>query len=364
MSNTDIAQLDKNFLGEEIKYDGMKFHHVFEEPFKLYGLYKPYETKKFQRMPEEEAMKLNKQVQSLYLHTSGARIRFKTDSTKILLRSILPKLTKHDHMPKTGSSCFDLYVNGEYKNCFRHGFLGGVQASTAESIENVYDSNITLGEKKMRDILINFPLYNKVDDVFIALDEDAIIEAPTPYTIEKPFVIYGSSITQGGCASHPGNAYANVLSRRFDADIMNLGFSSGAKGEQSMAEYISSIDISLFIYDYDHNASVSHLAETHEPFFKTFRKAQPDTPVIMVSAADGWFGEIPERKQTIRTTYENAIASGDKNVYFIDGKTIYAPVGRSACTVDHIHPNDIGFLMMANAFEVVIKEILEKKKGN
>ena len=360
MSDFDIAQLDKNFLGEEIKYEGMKFYHVLEKPFEVYGLYRPYELRTFQRMPKEEAMKLNKQVQSLYLHTSGARIRFRTNSTKVLLRSILPKLTKFDHMPKTGVSCFDLYVDGEYKNSFRHGFLGGVQATSEEKPENVYDSNISLGEKKMRDILINFPLYNKVDDVFIALDEDATIEAPIPYTIEKPFVIYGSSITQGGCASHPGNAYANILSRRFDADILNLGFSSGAKGEQSMAEYIGSLDMSLFIYDYDHNASVDHLAETHEPFFKTFRKLKPDVPVIMVSAADGWFGEIPERKATIRRTYENAVAAGDKNVYFVDGKTIYAPVGRSACTVDHVHPNDIGFLMMANAFEPIIRTILSK----
>ena len=360
MSNLDITQLDKNFLGEEIKYDGMTFHHILDDCFKVYGLYKPYETRKLYRMPEEEAMKLNANVQSLYKHTSGARIRFRTDSTKILLRSILSKITKFDHMPKTGVSCFDLYVDGEYKNSFRHGFLGGVQASTDEKAENVYDSNITLGEKKMRDILINFPLYNKVDDAFIALDDDASIEPAAPYTIDKPFVIYGSSITQGGCASHPGNAYHNILSRRFDADIINLGFSSGAKGEQDMAKYIGSLDMSLFIYDYDHNASVAGLAETHEPFFKTFRELKPDVPVIMVSAADGWFGEIPERKQTIRTTYENAIAAGEKNVYFVDGKTIYAPVGRGACTVDHIHPNDIGFLMMANAFEPIIRDIFSK----
>lgn len=360
MSTTDIAQLDKNFLGEEITYDGMTFHHVLDEPFKVYGLYNVYEEKKFKRMPDELAMQLNKQVQSLYKHTSGGRIRFRTNSTKILLRSILPKITKHDHMPKTGSSCFDLYVDGEYKNSFRHGFLSGVEASKEDRPENVYDSNITIGEKQMHDILINFPLYNRVDDVFIALDDDAIIEPPKDYTIQKPFVIYGSSITQGGCASHPGNAYANILSRRFDADIINLGFSSGAKGEQAMAEYIGSLDMSLFIYDYDHNASVSHLAETHEPFFKTFRKLNPDVPVIMASAADGWFGKMQERKATIRTTYENAIAAGDKNVYYIDGDTIYAPVGRGACTVDHIHPNDIGFLMMANAFEAVIKEILKK----
>ena len=165
-------------------------------------------------------------------------------------------------------------------------------------------------------------------------------------------------IQQGGCASHPGNAYFNILSRRLDADIVNLGFSSGCKGEEAMAEYLANLDMSVLVYDYDHNAdSAEFLKETHERTFKIIRKKQPNLPVIMITAADRKFG-IPERRDVIYQTYKNAVISGDNNVYFIDGSTIYAPVGRGLCTVDHIHPNDIGFLMMANAVETVIKKIL------
>ena len=119
MSNVDITKIDKNFLGEEIIYEGMTFHSVFDSPFKLYGFYKPYENRTFQRMPSEIAAKLNESVKQLYMNTSGGRIRFRTDSTKILLRSILPNIVKFDHMPKTGVSCFDLYLDGNYKNNFR-----------------------------------------------------------------------------------------------------------------------------------------------------------------------------------------------------------------------------------------------------
>ena len=362
MAGKDIAQLDKNFLGEEITYDGMKFHHVFDEPFKLYGFYNPYEEKAFKRLPTEVAMKLNVNVQELYKNTSGGRIRFRTDSEKILLRSIISEITIADHMPKTGVTCFDLYIDGEYKKSFRHGSMGGLKASDVED-PNVYDSNISLGDRKMRDILINFPLYNDIDDVFIGLESDATIEAPKEYTIQKPIVFYGSSITQGACASHPGNAYANQLSRRFDADFINLGFSSGGLAEIEMAEYIGNLDMSIFVYDYDHNAEeAEYLAETHERMFKIIRKMQPDLPIIMASAADSMFGEIEARRNVIKTTYANAIAAGDKNVYFIDGRDIYKPVGRSLCTVDHIHPNDLGFYMMANAFGDVIEKILAERK--
>lgn len=357
MTAVDISKLDKNFAGEEIQYEGLKIYNVRDSLFRIYGLYKAYENGRFKRMPHAEAVKMNPNVQELYTHTSGGRIRFRTDSTRIFLRSILPSVTKFDHMPKTGASCFDLYVDGEYFNTFRHGVLNGLESQ--DKPENAYDSNLTFNEKKMRDVLINFPLYNSVEDVFIGLDEDAVILPAKEYAYGRPIVFYGSSITQGGCASHPGNAYFNILSRRLDADIVNLGFSSGCKGELAMAEYLANLDMSILVYDYDHNAgSAEYLKETHERMFNIIRKKQPNLPVIMITAADRKYG-IPERRDVIYQTYKNAVDAGDEHVYFIDGATIYAPVGRGLCTVDHIHPNDIGFLMMANAVEPVIRTILE-----
>jgi hypothetical protein len=96
--------------------------------------------------------------------------------------------------------------------------------------------------------------------------------------------------------------------------------------------------------------------------FEILRKMQPNLPIIMASAADGWFGGMEERRNIIKATYDNAIAAGDENVYFIDGRTIYEPVGRSLCTVDHVHANDLGFLMMANAYGAVIETIIAKQK--
>ncbi len=361
MNEENISRLDKNFAAEEITYHGIKFHNIKEKPFKVYGLYRPHEEDVYKRMPEKVALQVNEQVSQLYLHTSGGRIRFRTDSTKILLRSILPKITKHVHMPQTGVACFDLYVDGEYWNPFKHGVLAGVECDSEAKFENVYDSNLTIGEKKMRDVLIHFPLYNRVDDVYIGLDDDASIEEATEYTHTKPVVFYGSSITQGACASHPGNAYANLIAMHYDTDILNLGFSSGCKGEDIMAEYIAGLEMGVLVYDYDHNAgSAEHLAKTHERVFEIIREKHPELPVIIVTAADRFFGTVPERKEVIRRTYDHAIAAGDKHVYFVDGETIYAPVGRKYCTVDHVHPNDIGFYLMYQAIGKVVGDILNK----
>ena len=46
----------------------------------------------------------------------------------------------------------------------------------------------------------------------------------------------------------------------------------------------------------------------------------------------------------VKSTYEQALESGDKNVYFIDGMAMFPS---SECTVDLTHPNDYGFECMA-----------------
>lgn len=57
----------------------------------------------------------------------------------------------------------------------------------------------------------------------------------------------------------------------------------------------------------------------------------------------------------IRATYENAIAAGDKNVYFIDGETFFGADERMACSNDCTHPNDLGMYRMAQVVEPVVR---------
>ena len=84
------------------------------------------------------------------------------------------------------------------------------------------------------------------------------------------------------------------------------------------------------------------------------------TLLLMISTADQCFRENTDaRKAIIRRTWENAVAAGDKNVYFLDGQTIYQDVGLDYCTVDGTHPNDLGFWCMANAIGAEIQKIME-----
>lgn len=343
----DISKVDKNFeIKTNIEKEDIKFYNINEAPFKIYGV--TFKDGRYRRMPEEVAQGVNEGVHFLHSNTAGGRVRFVTDSSYIAINVTMEKIARRPHFAFAGSSGFDLYCDNKYEKTFVPPY----------DMENGYESLIELGEKKIRNITINFPLYSDVLSVYIGVSEDAAIKPPAPYANSKPIVYYGSSVTQGGCASRPGTCYQGFISRRFNYDYINLGFSGRAKAEEEMADYIKTLDMSLFVYDYDYNSpSVEYLKNTHERMFKTIRSENPNLPIIIMSRPKATLSEQEiERFHIIETTYKNALAAGDKNVYFIAGKTLMELCGDEG-TVDGCHPTDFGFASIAKALGDVIEKI-------
>lgn len=353
-----IEKIDKNFKVEtKIEREDVEFFSALEEPFSVHGVF--YEGGKFRRLPESVAYSVSEWVGHLHANTSGGRVRFKTDSSFVAINTKMCNVCKMDHFALTGSGGFDLYVKDGGELRFVSTFRPPLECKDG------YESLFDFGTKEMREIVINFPLYSDVCELYIGLEAGAAVEKATLYATKKPVVFYGSSITQGGCASRPGNAYPSILSRKYDFDFINLGFSGSARGEREIAEYIASLDMSVFVYDYDHNAhSAEHLEKTHEAMFKLIREAHPKLPIIMMSATSmpRCFDNKELRRQIIYKTYENAKASGDENVYFWDGTKEFAPYEEWG-TVEGCHPNDFGFVGMARALEKTFEEILNKKNS-
>ena len=115
--------------------------------------------------------------------------------------------------------------------------------------------------------------------------------------------------------------------------------------------------------DYDYNApSAKHLADTHERFFRIIREAQPRLPIILVSGPrDPRWSDAAERRNIVKSTYDKAVAAGDKYVWFVDGLAFFDEVPRKYVTVDHVHPNDLGFYVMYRKILPVLKEALRRQ---
>ena len=342
-----IFEIDENFRVETCTgHADAAFFDPRKPPFRIYGVF--YENGMFRRLPEETAKRVNEGVRYLHGNTAGGRLRFRTDSPYIILNAKMSGVNHMNHFPLVGSAGFDLYVNNEYECSFM----------PPQGMREGYESSAEFGDREMRDVLIHFPLYANVTALSVGLAKDARVLPGDAYLPAPPVVYYGSSITQGGCASRPGNAYENILSRRLNADHVNLGFSGSARGEDEMTAYLAGLQMSVFVLDYDHNAPTpAHLKQTHEKLFRAVRTAQPDLPVVLLSRPKFRLtAEEEDRRAIIQKTYKNALAAGDRNVYFLDGPALMA-LARNEGTVDGCHPNDLGFYSMAKALTPVLREI-------
>jgi len=332
----------------------MRTYEIPSEPFCVSGL-ATVEPGKFFRLPDEIIDRVNEGVAYHARQTAGACVRFATDSQVLGLSVRLRECPGWPHMALRGVAGCDIFVDGKFCSAVGPGSVG----------ELAYESNIYLPEG-MHEVRISLPLFARVESIKISLDDGATVAAPAPYKYKKPVTFYGSSITNGACASIPANAYPTMLAMRLGFEVYNLGFSGSARGEDILAHYIASLDLAAFVYDYDHNApNAEHLERTHERFFRIVREKQPNLPIIIISKPD--FDSNPKenakRRDIIKRTYERAVAEGDNLVRFIDGESLFGfDEARQHCTTDGCHPNDLGFSRMADVVMPVLEEMLDMEK--
>ena len=345
-------------LTTKLQEENLKYFDPAKPPFSLHGVLAPDENEDcYRRMPAEVARETSRDVAALYTNTAGGRVRFVTDSPYVALKAFLPKVTHMNHMAQTGIAGFSVYGREDGGREMHYG-------TVPPNDEGIFEGIVRFPTKKMQEITVYMPLYNDVSRFYIGIDGTAKLEKALPYAIEKPVVFYGSSITQGGCASKPGSDYEACLSRTLGFDYLCLGFSGSAKGETAMARYIAALEMSAFVMDYDHNAPTpEHLQKTHMSFFKIIRKAHPDLPILLLSRPHPLRDADNRRRfEIIRSTWENAKACGDKNVYLIDGADFFTDAPFNDPTVDNCHPTDYGFYLMAKGIEPTLRVCLKNRQ--
>jgi len=337
------------------------WHDPLHAPFVLSGLAWPEQGGRLRRLPAEPPEPLPAMVDHLADHTAGVQLRFRTDASLIWLRVTLKELANMPHMAMTGQSGFDLYAGAPGAMRFVAASKQPLQAREYEcDLANLYSS-------EMRDLTLNFPLYQGVDAIEIGLNRGARIEAPSPWSLPKPVVCYGTSITQGGCASRPGMGYGNQLSRLLNVEFINLGFSGSGKAEPEVARCIAGIDSpALWMVDFEANAGQDRLYfERLGPFLATLRERHPATPILVVSrimyAVQNFHTQADrdhrERLAFQRELVERLRADGDAQIHFLDGSDFLGE-DFDECTVDGVHPTDLGFYRMAQAMAEPIRRLL------
>jgi hypothetical protein len=358
-----IEELDPNMALKKADEKGMVWFSPSEKPFRLVGFKWIDKDKVFRRLPVKPDWPIRKAVDNLANSTAGGQLSFQTDSPKVTVRVKLSRQSGMYHMPATGQSGFDIYIGkpGQQKY-FRTAKFG------AKVTDYVFE--LFSGPKGNRHFTINFPLYNGVKSLALGVKAGSIIKAPLPFVDEESIVVYGTSITQGGCAARPGMAYSNILSRRLNSEFVNLGFSGNGKGEPALAHLINQIEKKkMVVLDYEANVGEG-IKKTLEPFIDLIRSKNPLIPILVISkityAAELAFPSqmktLKDRAAFQKNLVEKKKAAGDQNIYFLDGGTLLGEYA-DECTVDGVHPTTLGFMKMANGIEPVIRRILNLSKN-
>ncbi len=320
----------------------------------------------FDRLPAKAEGVVRPPVWDLSHDSAGLCVRFTTDATSLKARwTVTSKRLAMPHMPATGVSGLDLYVRTE-RGPWRWVAVGQPQDASMSTVTLV--SGLPEGK---REFLLYLPLYNGVSAVEVGIPGDRKLEkgASRPASHRQPIVFYGTSITQGGCASRPGMAHTAILGRRLERPVINLGFSGSGLMEPEMAALLSELDPAVYVLDCLPNMTAELVTERVEPFVHTLRKAHRSTPIVL--AEDRTYSNAPlvpepfERNRTcraaLRSAYERLIQSGVRNLYYLPGETQLGDDGEG--TVDGSHPTDLGFFRMAEAFGKVIEPLLRETVG-
>jgi len=330
----------------------------------LYGKITQDTKERYERLPAYLEGQIKPGLWKLGRQSAGLYIRFNTNSTEIWCRWTSKFGTHMAHQTLIGSRGVDLYALTD-KNEWRFVAAAFPERKSNESTYKI----ATCLDGKEREYLMYLPLYDSVTSLEIGIDSTAVMSLPKvdlPKT-ERPVVMYGTSILQGGCANRPGMASTSIIERRLNREVINLGFSGSAHLEPEIAEVLASAeDPSIFVFDYVPNASVKEIEERGEKFFRIVRDAHPDVPILFLE--DPYFSkyewmsnmreEVDTRNAAQRALFAKLKKQGEKKIWYLKSDDM---VGHdNEAFVEGVHFTDLGMMRYADWITPQIKKRMLK----
>jgi lysophospholipase L1-like esterase len=312
------------------------------------------------RLPLKLEKTFRPAVWNLAKSPSGGRIRFRTDSAAVALRLEYPSPPNMANMHAFGQTGVDLYADGIYIATA----VADKEAAPGKTYERVLLQ--TASPRREREIVLYLPLYKPVKVLGVGVDKEAKIGRARAFAVPRPVVFYGTSITQGGCASRSAMSYQAILARVLNLDFVNLGFSGNGLGEPEVARTVAQIDAACFVLDFaQNNRTLDSLEKAYAPFIETLREKHPETPILAITpiyaareaVADPGKSEAQKMRDHIRQVVSQRIAGGDRNLQVVEGTDLLGPAQADGL-VDGTHPNDLGFQWMADGLTARLRKVL------
>jgi len=322
----------------------------------------------YDRLPARAEKTVRNEVWELSQNSAGLSLRFRSNANEIIVKYVVSEELQFPHMPATGVSGVDLYA----KNSDGKWLWCAGRFSFGDTIVYRYKGMLSKDEyENPFDYTLYLPLYNSVKWLEINVPDSSLF-TPLPARKEKPILVYGTSIAQGGCATRPGLAWTNILGRKLDRPVINLGFSGNGRLEKELIDLITEVDAKLYVLDCLPNLSPENIGELKKKMVesvKELKSKRPDIPVLLTDH-DGYTDEEinPASKEETRILntvqkqeFDSLATAGTKDIYLLTKNEIGQDI---ETMVDGTHPNDIGMMRYADAYEKKIRAIIHEPVGD
>ncbi|WP_281543239.1 SGNH/GDSL hydrolase family protein [Maribacter aestuarii] len=308
---------------------------------------------RYDRLPVSLKDIVRKPVWDLSKASAGMSIRFFSNSTSISVKWTLLNNNTMNHMAETGIKGLDLY----FKNNGNWQYLNTARPTDMDN-ESMLINTMT---DEMREYKMYLPLYDGVVHLEVGIDRNSVIKKPTKNN-DSSIVFYGTSITQGGCASRPGMAHTNIISRKLNMDCINYGFSGNGRMEQPINELISELNPAFYVIECLPNMNPEQITDRAIPLVKTIREKHPETAIVFVenfkyeqsALSKHWSNMVKDRNTSLKTEYTKMMDGGFEHIFYIDSNN--ATGDDHEGSVDGVHFTDLGFMRYADFLMAKFKE--------
>ena len=305
----------------------------------------------YDRLPARAKATVPAPVWDLSHNSAGLALHFVTDSGAFRVRwTVCSASLAMPHMPATGMSGVDVYRRTPEGWRF---VVNGRPTSVSNEVAAACPPN--------SECLVYLPLYNGTAEIKVGVPAGTQLRTPPgrPAGRAKPVVFYGTSITQGGCASRPGLAFTAIAGRLADVPVVNLGFSGNGKMELALCDLVSEIDASAYVLDCLWNMSDELVRERAEPFVRALREKRPNAPILLAEDCNAFEQAPTPKARILRGLYDKLKAEDAarwKNLHYLEAKEMLGHDGEG--TVDGCHPNDLGMMRQGEVFGAAIRRLL------
>lgn len=326
--------------------------------FPVYGKAYSDDGPRYRRFPEGLKETVREPLWNLATNSSGLYIRFRSNAPEIHAHWTNTGF-RMPHMTDCGVGGLDLYawLDGEWQ------FVGsGFSWTPGKEHKRKLVGNMDAVD---REYMLYLSLYDEVISLELGVPEgyqlsQPVLESPRA---DAPVVMYGTSILQGGCASRPGMAHTNIISRALDRTVINLGFSGNAFLDLEVARLMASVpNPSAFVLDYVPNAKPERIEQNGEAFYRILREKHPEVPIIFVedplfphSVVDKAMAEeIRGKNAAQKELFQRLQDAGEKNIHYLPAQGMTT----SEDFVDGVHLTDLGMVHYADHLLPLLLKVL------